>query len=506
MFPAIVRKLFIQAFTWLILAGSLGKASAANDPYDFNPRCRKAYELIMAMRVQEAQQLLAEERKQHPENLIPVLLSNYADVITLFFDGHAADYQQKLVLRNARLDALSKGSRDSPYYLLTQAIVHFQWSLLKLKFGDRISAAWEFRRAYLMFQENQHRYPQFYPNQIFLGAIKTVLGTIPAGYRWVSDILGLKGNVQQGMQMLKQVIAKGSDQEILFGNEAYLYYCYLMFYIERKPDEVFQFIAEQHLDTENNQLYAFMVANLALNHHRSAYALQVLENRNRRWPYVPMPSIDFELGTAYLNSLQTDSAIKYLQSFLQHAQSDYFKKDAWLRLSWAYQLQGNRDMAEQCRRRVLQVGNAVVDADKAALMQAQKNISTDVRILRARLLSDGGYFQQALQELSRIDPSSLPDYLNKLMYAYFMGRIYDEMGQPDKAIPYYEATIQAGSHLPEYYAARAAWQMGMIYEKRHQPEKALYYYNLCLQMPEKEYKNSLDQWAKAGIARIQATP
>lgn len=500
--------MFSQTFKLWCLAGMLIWAydtpllASATRIYDFNVRCRKAYQLIMAMRIREAQELILQEQKNHPENLIPVLLDNYADFMQLFFDGNTAVYQQKLADRNTHLSLLAQGSRDSPYYLLSQAIVHFQWSLIKVKYGDRISAAWEFRRAYLMFADNQKRYPQFYPNDIFLGAIKTAIGTIPEGYRWISDILGMKGSISQGMAMLKKVIALGDDDQILFGNEAYVYYCYLLFYVERNPDAVFRFIREKNLDTKNNQLYAFMVANLAVNHHRSAYALQVLQHRNPL-DYLDMPSLDFELGSIYLNGLQADSAIHYLQAFLQRTQMDYYKKDALLRLSWAYQLKGNLALAAQYRERILKEGNAIVDADKTAVLEARKKTPVDIHILRARLLSDGGYFQQALAELNSIQPNALPDYLNKLMYAYFMARIYDEMGEDEKAIPYYQATIEAGRNLPEYYAARAAWQMGMIYEKQNQPEKALYYYNLCLQMPEKEYKNSLDQWAKAGIERIK---
>ena len=486
-----------------IQAGMPSVAVSSSYTYDFNARCQTAYQLIMAMRIREAQQLMEVEQKAHPDNLIPVLLQNYIDFMELFFDGGPAAYQQKLADRNTCLSLLASGNRDSPYYLFTQAVVHFQWSLIKVKFGDRISAAWEFRRAYLMFSENRKRYPQFYPNDIFLGAMKTAIGTVPEGYRWISDILGMKGSIEEGMHMLKQVIARGDDQQILFGNEAYIYYCYLLFYIERNPEAVFRFIRGKNLDTRQNQLYAFMVANLALNHHRSAYALRVLQNRDQQHDYLDMPSLDFELGSIYLNSLQADSAIRYLQAFLQRTKTDYYKKDALLRLSWAYTLKGQSAMAAQCRQRILKEGSAIVDADKTALLEARKNTPVDIHILRARLLSDGGYFRQALDELNSLSATALPDYLNKLMYAYFMARIYDEMGEDDKAIPYYQATIEAGRNLPEYYAARAAWQMGMIYEKRNEPQKALYYYNLCLQMPEKEYKNSLDQWAKAGIERIQ---
>jgi predicted negative regulator of RcsB-dependent stress response len=54
-----------------------------------------------------------------------------------------------------------------------------------------------------------------------------------------------------------------------------------------------------------------------------------------------------------------------------------------------------------------------------------------------------------------------------------------------------------------YFAARAALQAGQILEKRGQKLEAIAFYEQCLAMEEHSYKNSLDQRAKAGIARCK---
>jgi hypothetical protein len=47
--------------------------------------------------------------------------------------------------------------------------------------------------------------------------------------------------------------------------------------------------------------------------------------------------------------------------------------------------------------------------------------------------------------------------------------------------------------------------MGYIYEKRKEKAKAIECYQACLDMKEHDYKNSLDQRAKAGIQRVNGS-
>ena len=77
------------------------------------------------------------------------------------------------------------------------------------------------------------------------------------------------------------------------------------------------------------------------------------------------------------------------------------------------------------------------------------------------------------------------------------------MGKDLDAVTYYKQTIQLGANQTAYFAARAALQAGQILEKRGQKKEATSYYEQCLAMEEHSYKNSLDQRAKAGIARCK---
>ena len=56
---------------------------------------------------------------------------------------------------------------------------------------------------------------------------------------------------------------------------------------------------------------------------------------------------------------------------------------------------------------------------------------------------------------------------------------------------------------PYYFAANAALQLGIIYEKQADFKKAAEYYELAQSMENVEYKNSINQKAKAGLNRIK---
>lgn len=469
--------------------------------YDFNPRCKQAFDAIMALRIEDGKALLQTEKQEHPDNLIPYFLDNYADFFPLFFNEDPQEYASRKKLRNERLNKMSEGPDNSPYYLYTQAAIKFQWAMIKVKYGEKWDAVWEIRKAYITLKDNQRRFPQFQPNNMLLGTMQTVFGTIPEGYKWITNILGLKGSLRQGMATLQSFIDSSAPTAVLFKDESYYYYCYLKLFIENKPEDVWQFIQRKQLDTKNNYLFALMVGNLALNNQKAAMGIKVLTERNDSAEYADIEYHNYLFGLLKLTRLDKDANI-YLERFIRNFKGKFYIKEALQRLSWYYYLQGNMEAANKYREQILSRGNTETDADKQALKEAKSGKWPDPLLLKTRLLSDGGFFNDALKLLQPKKAADFPQMEGKLEYAYRLGRIYDELGMDDKAINMYEATIKVGANRPEYFAARASLQMAYIYEKRHDKAKAGQYFQTCLDMKGHDYKNSLDQRAKAGMQRI----
>ena len=53
-------------------------------------------------------------------------------------------------------------------------------------------------------KENRAKFPQFFPNDLYLGSMQVAAGTIPDGYKWLSNMLGIKGTIREGMKNLEK--------------------------------------------------------------------------------------------------------------------------------------------------------------------------------------------------------------------------------------------------------------------------------------------------------------
>jgi tetratricopeptide (TPR) repeat protein len=488
----------------IALLTALSFSLHAQKVFDFNPVCQEAYHDILSLKIDAGTRLLAEEKKTHPNNLIPYFLDNYVDFLVLFFNEDPAEYNKRLPRRAERLSLMEEGPENSPFYGFTRSVINFQWAAIQIKFEGNMGAAMGVRKSFIQIRENEKRFPSFTPNQMIYGAMQTVIGVVPDGYKWVVNLMGMKGTVKGGMAMVSNFIGYHDAWANIFKDEGIFYYAYLKFYILSQHEEVFRFIEERRLDTVNNLLFAYMVANLALNNQRADITEQIIRDRNTSPEYMATSVWDMEMGYARLDHLQKDANI-YLERFLATYKGNSGVKDVLQKLSWYYYLQDNMSVANHYRNLVITRGAAHAEADKNALRDAKSGTWPNKLLVEARLLSDGGYHREALQVLEGKSSADFSNEVDRLEFSYRLGRIYDALGRQDDAIRAYLVAIKMGEHRPEYFASRAAWQIGFIYECRGEKTMAIAFYQRCLDMPDHEYKNSMDQRAKAGIARCQGS-
>ncbi len=493
-----MKKLFIS-----ILICFFFNASFSQKVYVFDSTCRVAYKEIIKLKLNHGKELIDEARKLNSANLVPDILEGYIDFFVLFFNEDSVQYRVRKVNFDKRLAAFDSGPHNNPFYRYSKALTYLQRAAVKIKFGERYSAGWDFKKANSQIKENRTSYPSFQPNKMLYGPLEVVIGTVPQGYKWITSLFGMKGSINEGMQLMRSFINSEDDLAKLFADEAMFYYCYLTFYIENKPNEVFELIQSRKLDIVNNHLFTYLTSNLAINSKQTEYARQVIQGRNMSLEYLETPAWDFEMGYVNFYKLHLDDAITNFEKFINTFKGQFYVKDVLQKISWAYYLKGNKEEAEKYRLLTIKNGNTESDADKKAYGDAKKGLWPDKTLLKARIQNDGGYQKEALNILKGKTINDFTKPEEKLEYAYRMARIYDDMGKGDEAIQFYEMAIALGKDRTEYYAARAALQMGFIYERRNQKSLAIASFQQCLNMGDHEYKDSLDQRAKSGIARCK---
>jgi len=469
-----------------------GHFKASND-------CINAYEELISFRITNGRKYLSQAIKEDPYNRIIILLQNYDEFIRLTFDDDPAVYKKNWGNKEKRLRYINNSIKNSPYYLLCKGIIHLQWSIIHIKYQENWRAANDFRKAHNYFKENKKLYPNFKENDIFYGAQKTIIGTLPSNYQWISNLIGMRGNVKMGMQLLRN---STKIKNPLFKHDAIFYYIFLNEIVLNDSKKAQRLLTSYKADVRNNYLYTFMKSNLMLNNFKASEAITVINNRNQSKGYLQPIIFNYSLGAAYLHQLNYSKSILYLKKYLA-TKSHFYKKDAALKIAYAYYLQEREKSSTLYKNKIPTVGSSIADMDKQAMKEFKRKSFGNKSLLKARLLFDGGNFAKCIQILENKSKKTKLNEREELEWNYRLARVYDESRKTNSAIIFYKRTLNTDNPTKEYYPARAALQLGFIFEKQNNRRLALSYFEKVLAMQGHQYKSSLDQKAKSGILRIK---
>jgi hypothetical protein len=193
--------------------------------YNWTPRTQKIYESITSLRIPEARTLLSQDKKANASNLIYQLLESYADFYQLFLNENKAEYSRMYPSFEQRIQLLEDGPKQSPYHLYSLALAHLHKSLIAIR-----------------FKANKKAYPNFTPTDVYLGLMTSVIGTIPKGYQWMANVLGMTGKISEGNALVLKYINSKDAYSNQCRNEALFVYPYLVMNFEGNKLKTFDFI------------------------------------------------------------------------------------------------------------------------------------------------------------------------------------------------------------------------------------------------------------------------
>jgi hypothetical protein len=467
---------------------------AQNYAYTYTPGCLNAMEAISKLQLSKARGILQEERKKSPNNLATEYLADCADYYELITCGDknllaAADKN-----RSARLSRLQKLNTAQTAYAVAELQMHH--AIVKLMQQEYVSGAMELRNAYQAHQKNSTDYPSFVPTRKSLGFIKGILGTLPESYNWMLNIVGLKGNFKEGMALLESYFAQQHNEPEyrLSNQQADFYYVLLQFYYGNKTTAYTH--AQQHTtDYSENMLSCYLRAFVASHCAHTDEAISILNKQPHGDEYPKYYDLDFTMGYAKLNKLDTDADIEF-KKVVTFSKNNSLRKDAYKRLSWSALIQKDQERYLTYRRLAFSMSSYKDDEDALTDKDLEKGIYPNTNVLKARLLFDGGYYVQAEELIKTTNISSLKGFGQVAEFYYRYGRIMQEQKKYAKAIEFYTESINVSEKKNLHFAPYSALQLGNIYAKLGYAQTALFYYNKAL-----GYKNYKDQGYVAQKAR-----
>lgn len=493
--PIIPRVILLLVFSWSTIL------SAQAYTFAFTKRCQQAYRETMKLKLNQADSLLQLEKAQNPTNLIPIYLADYIDFFRLYIHEDEAWYYEILARKKERLKLLQKGDRTSPFYLFCQAEVRIHWAVARLKFEEYMGAFNDVRKAYKLLQTNLFLHPEFSLSKKSMGVLKAAIGAIPEEYQWGAELLGMEGTIDQGVQYLEQLQQSEQPLVQLYQPEINLLMAYLTLHLEKDPDKAWSIVTHRPLQPDD-LLGHFVKANIAMYTGHNEAALQTLEQAPRDGQHEPFVFMDFMQGMVLSRQVAPEAA-SFFHSFLNQYEGRNYIKEAYQKLGWLALIEGNEAEYHKYMELAEEKGYAVIDSDKSALQEATSEESPHPLLVKARLLYDGGYYDEAYALLKGKKRSDFNRLRDQLEFTYRAGRILQSLEQPELAKSLFYATLKYNEDSDYYFAPSAALQLGLIFEREGNAERATYFFEKCRTYKGHAYASSLSSQAKAGLQRVQ---
>ncbi len=465
-----------------------------------SPNLLEAQKHIAALRLDKGKAFVELEKQANKMNMAVHLFDNYIDFYRILCLQKKEDFDAFEKAKSSRIEALKRIDNSNPYKLYAQSEIHLQNAFLKGMFEEYLGAALDFRTCFQLLEENSKKFPYFITNKKDLGVIKAILGTVPDSYHWIVSIAGMKADLNEGLQLMKDYIDKADEKEILMErkNAQYFYALFNLNFLKNKK-EAWTLADKFTSDYKTNLMSTCIRSFAAKGTDNNEACLITLNEKPIGQEYISFPFLEMMHGSALLMRLDL-SAANHFRKFIATNKDKNDNKEAYLKLSWCAWLKN--DTATYLLYRNIATNISKNGERNKLASSGGRGFFPEKSLLKARLLFDGGYYTQAEEILTSKFIVTFKSELEKVEYNYRLGRIYHESNKLSKAIEHFDLTIKANFKENEFMAANACLQLGFIYQKLNFKQLAKTYFNKVLEYKNYDYKNYLQQQAKAAMAKL----
>jgi tetratricopeptide (TPR) repeat protein len=244
---------------------------------------------------------------------------------------------------------------------------------------------------------------------------------------------------------------------------------------------------------------------------KSETALNLIKKRPVSPEYLSVPFFDYFLGEIYLQKGKYAEASNAYQDFIRNQRGFNFLKEANYKIFLCHDLNNEGKIDTKYLYNALKVGETIVEPDKIALKATQQILKTNTsisptekKLKKIQLATEGGYYQEGLALLEKMDESSMPKLKDRVEKIYREGRIYHLMGNTETAMVKYEKVLLLSPVQPVWsYIPRSCLYIGNIKQLQNDKKKAIYFYKKTLEYEDYEGSNGVEIKAKAGLNELQ---
>lgn len=475
-------------------------SSRAVAVYDVNENCKKAWMLLMDLKITGAKDLLAQEKRIHPDNYYAYYLEQTCDAYTLLINSDLADFERFEKNYELKREIMDGHDEDSPYYLSCAAEMELQVCIFGVIHGSKWGAFSKGYAAYKDTYRNLESFPGFLPSLKLAGFFKVAIANMPPFVKWLVDFFGVDYDIDEGFRVLNENYQ--GQKNVMGLNAESALFIILAAQINKTPEKVYEF--SRSFDSSFSQAYIFQYfkANLAYRTGRNEEALKDLQQiKDPAKPYAEL-SYNYMMGKILFRKLDPGANV-FMLKYLGNLRKEEYRKEMNYSLALYYLMNGDRQKYLDYRKIALNTGTDINERDHEALYELNLDYEPDVNLIKARLQLDGGYSDGFMRYVQQYLASNDGAFAHNLEYQFLIARYDASQSNLTAAIQGFEKVIETGKDKDYYFASEAALRLGDIYRSKGQKDLAKQYYELSLKLFDSDYFEYISDKANKGLTSLQ---
>ncbi len=482
---------------WSFLFWIIFPSTGLSQNWEFNKIHQVAYNKISNLEIPEALSLLDNNKSQ--KDYSTLYLISLAETLHLITTENRQNYKSYFKTETKRLSTVKNGVGEHPHKLFFQSEIRLHNAYVHIKFGNYWKAVYNLRQAYKLIEGNVKAYPEFTPNLKTLGTLQVIFGTVPQKYQWIVNFFGIDGSIKEGIENLEQF----GRTDHMQGIEAVILIAVVNAFLLQDFNKATDTLKEYYENNHSNGIISYLFTVFLIKNSKSDEALSLIKSTSSNNTLYNIPFIHYHIGEIYLQKGEYQNAIDSYQKFLRQFTGFNLIKDTYYKIALAYWLLNERSnalvYADMARNR----GITVTEADKHADRQLNYDQLPNPIILKIRLLTDGGYYDQAGDIISKSDQNNFNQLKDKVEFTYRIARLAHKTIELETAIKEYLETIDKAKNHQWYFAPNSCLQLGYIYLKLNKMKKAKFFFKKATEYKRHEYKTSIDNNAKIALKSLQ---
>jgi len=467
--------------------------------YDVNKDCKAAWMLLMDLKIEEAKQILEKEIEVHPQNYYAYYLDQTCDAYAFIINSNDEKYEAFVDNFERRREIMDDNDMESPYYLACLAEMQLQVGVFSILKGSHLSGLRKSYSAYKNTYKNLDKFPDFKQSLKLDGFFNVAISNVPPFVRWAISFFGVSSNSDYGFNILYENYE--AQKNIRGINAESALFIILTAKINKTPEMVYGFTSTLDTNISQTFIHKYFKANIAYRTGKNEEALATLQQIDMDdYPYVDI-IYSYLMGKILLRKLD-DNAGYYFSRYLENIDKEEYVKEMNYNLALFSLIRNNRLKYSEYCEIVRSEGKDINERDREALYDASLDYFPNVNLVKARLLLDGGYFDEFESELEQFEATESKLLAYQLEYLFLKGHYKAIAGNNEEAISSFLKVIDLGENEDYYFASEAALRLGFIYEDKGENDLAKEYYEKSIKLYKSNYYEYIEDKAAKGLKRL----